>query len=215
MVKTSRRDFAYVLSKGLNGGTTVSGTIIVANLIGIDVFATGGIGGVHREVENTMDISADLIELGRNPTTVVSSGIKSILDIPKTLEFLETHGVTVATYQSPDKEFPAFYSRKSGCKAPYDIENPVDAAKLIISAQKLNLNSGILIAVPIPEEFSMDGNSIVDKKFASKTIFQHFPQYRKRNQCCNSQGCGRSTNVGNNRQKRHAILIKLNWSHYE
>lgn len=161
MVKTSRRDFAYVLSKGLNGGTTVSGTIIVANLIGIDVFATGGIGGVHRDVENTMDISADLIELGRNPITVVSSGVKSILDIPKTLEYLETNGVTIATYQSPNKDFPAFYSRKSGCKAPYDIENPVEAAKLIAAAKQMTLSSGILIAVPIPEESSMDGNSKV------------------------------------------------------
>lgn len=153
-----------MLSKGLNGGTTVSGTIIVANLVGIDVFATGGIGGVHRDVGNTMDVSADLTELGRNQITVVSSGIKSILDIPKTLEYLETQGVTVTTYQSPNRDFPAFYSRKSGCKVPYDIENPIEAAKLIISAERLNLNSGILIAVPIPEEFSMDGNFIVDYK---------------------------------------------------
>lgn len=153
-----------MLSKGLNGGTTVSGTIIVANLVGIGVFATGGIGGVHRDAGNTMDISADLTELGRNPITVVSSGVKSILDISKTLEYLETQGVTVATYQSPDKDFPAFYSRRSGCKAPYDIENPIEAAKLIISAEKLNLNSGILIAVPIPEKFSIDGNFTVVKK---------------------------------------------------
>lgn len=156
-MKTSRRDFAYVLSKGLNGGTTVSGTIIVANLVGIPVFATGGIGGVHRDVGNSLDISADLTELGRNRITVVSSGIKSILDIPKTLEYLETQGVTVTTYQSPDKDFPAFYSRNSGCKAPYDIKNPTEAAKLIISAEQLNLNSGILIAVPIPDKFSMNG----------------------------------------------------------
>lgn len=87
-VKTSRRDFAYVLSKGLNGGTTVSGTILTANLVGIDVFATGGIGGVHREFEKSLDISADLNELGRSSITVVSSGVKSILDIPKTLEYL-------------------------------------------------------------------------------------------------------------------------------
>lgn len=90
-VKTSRRDFAYVISRGLNGGTTVSGTIIVANSVGIDVFATGGIGGVHRDVEETMDISADLIELGRTSIAVVSSGIKSILHIPKTLEYLVSH----------------------------------------------------------------------------------------------------------------------------
>lgn len=88
VVKTSRRDLAYVISKGFNGGTTVSATIIVANSIGIDVFATGGIGGVHRDVEKSMDVSADLIELGRTPIAVVSSGVKSILDIPKTLEYL-------------------------------------------------------------------------------------------------------------------------------
>lgn len=91
MVKTSRRDLAYVISNGLSGGTTVSGTIIVANSIGIDVFATGGIGGVHRDVEKSMDVSADLTELGRTPIAVVSSGIKSILDIPKTLEYLVSY----------------------------------------------------------------------------------------------------------------------------
>lgn len=174
VVKTSRRDFAYVLGKGLNGGTTVSGTIIVANLIGIDVFATGGIGGVHRDVENTMDVSADLIELGRTAITVVSSGIKSILDIPRTLEYLETHGVTVATYQSPEKDFPAFYSKKSGCKAPYNIESPVEAAKLIDAAKHMTLNSGILIAVPIPEEFSMDGKSIINNNLKANLHFDIF-----------------------------------------
>lgn len=133
---------------------------------------SGGIGGVHRDVENTMDVSADLTELGRTPIAVVSSGIKSILDIPKTLEYLETHGVTVATYQSPEKDFPAFYSRKSGCKAPYDIENPVEAAKLIVAAREMTLNSGILIAVPIPEDFSMDGN-FIKQKLDSKKILSY------------------------------------------
>lgn len=90
-LKTSRRDLAYAISKGLNGGTTVSATMIVANLVGISVFATGGIGGVHRDVEKTMDISADLIELGRTPLAVISSGVKSILDIPKTLEYLVSY----------------------------------------------------------------------------------------------------------------------------
>lgn len=119
-----------------------------------------------------MDVSADLTELGRTPITVVSSGIKSILDIPKTLEYLETHGVTVATYQSPDKDFPAFYSRKSGSKVQYDIENPVEAAKLIVAAREMTLNSGILIAVPIPEEFSMDGN-FIEQKLNSKKILSY------------------------------------------
>lgn len=159
-VKTSRRDLAYIVSKGLNGGTTVAGTIIIANMVGIDVFATGGIGGVHRDAPETMDISADLIELGRSSIAVVSSGVKSILDIPKTLEYLETHGVTVTSYQSPEKDFPAFYLRKSGIKAPYNISDPAEAARLINTAKDLKLNSGILIGVPIPEEFSMDEDKI-------------------------------------------------------
>lgn len=159
-IKTSRRDMCYVVSKGLNGGTTVSGTIICAKLAGIDIFATGGIGGVHRNVEQTMDISADLIELGRNSITVVSSGVKSILDIPKTLEYLETYGVTVATYQSPEKDFPAFYTRKSGSKSPYNVDDATEAANLIMKSKMLNLNSGILIAVPVPERDAMDDRVI-------------------------------------------------------
>ncbi|XP_055305560.1 uncharacterized protein LOC129570133 [Sitodiplosis mosellana] len=155
-VKTSRRDLSYVLSKGLSGGTTVSGTALIANQVGIDVFATGGIGGVHREVEKTFDISADLTELGRLNIAVVSSGVKSILDIPKTLEFLETQGVTCATYNTPEKDFPAFYCRKSGYKAPYNVNDPIEAAKLIATSKTLNLNSSILIAVPVPEEFAMN-----------------------------------------------------------
>lgn len=159
-IKTSRRDLAYVMSCGLNGGTTVSATIICANLVGIDIFATGGIGGVHRNVEDTMDVSADLIELGRSPITVVSSGIKSILDIPKSLEYLETQGVTVATYQSNEKDFPAFYSIKSGSKAPYNLNNSMEAANLILTSKRLNLKSGILIAVPVPKSDALDENRI-------------------------------------------------------
>lgn len=160
LIKTSRRDFAYVLSKGLNGGTTVSGTIIAAKAVGIDVFATGGIGGVHRDFNETMDVSADLTELGRSSIAVVSSGVKSILDIPKTLEYLETQGVTVATYQMADKEFPAFYTRKSGIHAPYNVNDAIEAAKLIIASKELNLNSGVLIAVPVPHEFAMNADEI-------------------------------------------------------
>lgn len=156
-VKTSRRDLAYVLSKGLNGGTTVSGTTLIANSVGIDIFATGGIGGVHREVEKTFDVSADLTELGRSSISVISSGCKSILDIAKTLEFLETQGVTVTTFNTPDRDFPAFYCRKSGYKAPYNVNDPIEAAKLIATSNALNLNSSILIAVPVPEQFAMNG----------------------------------------------------------
>ena len=160
-VKTSRRDLAYVLSNNLNGGTTVAGTLICAKMTGINIFATGGIGGVHRDGENTMDISADLIELGRSPVAVISSGVKSILDIPKTLEFLETHGVFVGTYQSPENNFPAFYTRKSGVKVDYNFECAKDAARLIHKSILLELESGMLIAVPVPLEFAMDGEKLI------------------------------------------------------
>lgn len=165
-IKTSRRDMAYVLSKQWNGGTTVAGTLIVANMVGIDIFATGGIGGVHRDGQNTFDISADLTELGKSGVTVVSSGVKSILDIPRTLEYLETQGVTVSTFGSPEKDFPAFYTRKSGSKVPYNIDTAREAAELISASKTLDLKSGILIAVPIPEENAMDekiiDNAIID-----------------------------------------------------
>ncbi|KAG4078415.1 hypothetical protein HA402_013126 [Bradysia odoriphaga] len=159
-VKVSRRDMAYVMSKQVNGGTTVAGTLIVANMVGINVFATGGIGGVHRDGNVTMDVSADLVELGRNPVAVVASGVKSILDIPKTLEFLETQGVCVASYQSSNKDFPAFYTRKSGSTAPYNFSSPLEAAEVINGNLNLGLGSGILIAAPVPEEWAMNENDI-------------------------------------------------------
>jgi pseudouridine-5'-phosphate glycosidase len=157
-VKTSRRDFAYVLGQRLNGGTTVAGTLICAELCGIKLFATGGIGGVHRNGETTMDVSADLVEMGKSSVTVVSSGIKSILDIPRTMEYLETQGVFVSTFQVADKDFPAFYTRRSGVKAPYNFTDPFDAAKCIIKSHQLGLKSGILIGVPVPKEHAMNGN---------------------------------------------------------
>lgn len=158
-LKTSRRDLAWVLSQKVTGGTTVSGTMIGAHLAGIPIFVTGGIGGVHRGGETSMDVSADLQELGRTPVTVVSAGIKSILDIPRTLEYLETQGVTVATYGS-SQEFPAFFTRHSGVKSPCNIGTPREAAELIDTNLSLGLGSGILIAVPIPEEFAADGELI-------------------------------------------------------
>ncbi|KAI3674950.1 hypothetical protein L2E82_51787 [Cichorium intybus] len=112
--KISRRDIAHVVATRSSGGTTVSATMIFASMVGISVFVTGGIGGVHRNGENTLDISSDLTELGRTPVAVISAGVKSILDIPKTLEYLETQGVCVAAYKTDD--FPAFYTEKSGCK---------------------------------------------------------------------------------------------------
>ncbi|KAJ8979534.1 hypothetical protein NQ317_017682 [Molorchus minor] len=152
--KTSRRDIPYVVSNKLNGGTTVSGTLIVANKTHIPIFATGGIGGVHRGAHKTFDISADLIELGKCGVAVVSSGVKSILDIPKTLEYLETQGVFVATF-GDNNEFPAFYLRTSGSKAPYSVKTAMEAAKIIKSSMDLDMQSGMLFAVPVPEESAL------------------------------------------------------------
>uniref|UniRef100_A0ACB8FMC5 Uncharacterized protein n=1 Tax=Sphaerodactylus townsendi TaxID=933632 RepID=A0ACB8FMC5_9SAUR len=159
VVKVSRRDFPYVLSKGLSGGTTVAGTMIVAHKAGIPIFVTGGIGGVHRGGEKTLDVSADLTELGRTPVAVISAGIKSILDIGRTLEYLETQGVCVATF-GESREFPAFFSHQSGFQAPYKVQNEEDAAKLIARSLALQLGSGVLIAVPCPEEEAVSGQLI-------------------------------------------------------
>lgn len=148
MRKVSRRDLAYCLTSGEIGATTVSATMACAHMVGIDVFATGGIGGVHRGVEESWDISADLTELGRTPVTVVSAGIKSILDIPKTLEYLETEGVPVVTFNSD--EFPAFYTDKSGVKTPLQLNTEKKIAELIFRSHQLRLQSGILVAVPNP-----------------------------------------------------------------
>ncbi|XP_064011573.1 uncharacterized protein LOC135181955 isoform X2 [Pogoniulus pusillus] len=150
-VKVSRRDLPYVLSQGLSGGTTVSGTMIAAHKVGISVFVTGGLGGVHRGGENSLDVSADLTELGQTPVAVVSAGVKSILDIGRTLEYLETQGVCVAAF-GQSREFPAFFSRQSGFQAPYHVQDEEEAAELIASALGLGLNSGVLIAVPCPQE---------------------------------------------------------------
>jgi pseudouridine-5'-phosphate glycosidase len=147
--KCSRRDLSVVCARGEHGATTVSATMIIAHMVGIRVFVTGGIGGVHRGFNETMDVSSDLTELGRTPVTVVSAGVKSILDIPRTLEFLETEGVTVASYQTD--EFPAFFTSKSGMKAHCRMDSPEEIARVIDMNTRMNLNSGILIAVPIPE----------------------------------------------------------------
>ncbi|XP_001356422.1 pseudouridine-metabolizing bifunctional protein C1861.05 [Drosophila pseudoobscura] len=156
VIKCSRRDLPYVVARGQSGGTTVAATMIVAHRVGIKVFATGGIGGVHREGHVSMDVSADLTELGRTPVAVVCSGVKSILDIPRTLEYLETQGVCVASFDSPGGVFPDFYTRDSGCKAAYNLSTPQEAADLLRSWRELKLQSGVLIGVPIPEEFAAD-----------------------------------------------------------
>uniref|UniRef100_A0AAQ6ILB1 Carbohydrate kinase PfkB domain-containing protein n=1 Tax=Anabas testudineus TaxID=64144 RepID=A0AAQ6ILB1_ANATE len=167
-LKVSRRDLPYVISKALTGGTTVSATMIAAHQAGIPVFVTGGIGGVHRDGENSLDISADLTELGRTPIAVVSAGVKSILDIGRTLEFLETQGVCVATYGS-SKHFPAFFSPESGFTSPYQVDNPDEAATLIASTLSLGLQSGVLLAVPIPEEHAAAGQQVEDAIQAALT----------------------------------------------
>ncbi|XP_064596693.1 uncharacterized protein LOC135463364 [Liolophura sinensis] len=159
LVKVSRRDLAYVVSQKLSGGTTVSATMVAAHKACIPIFVTGGIGGVHRGGEKTLDVSADLTELGRTPVTVISAGVKSILDIAKTLEFLETQGVCVSTF-GQSKDFPAFFTPRSGHQSPYQVTSAAEAAKLIWAGEKLNLQSGNLIAVPIPEEFFSSGEII-------------------------------------------------------
>ncbi|XP_039312020.1 pseudouridine-metabolizing bifunctional protein C1861.05 isoform X2 [Solenopsis invicta] len=155
-MKCSRRDISFILSRGLNGGTTVSGTMLIAHAAGIPIMATGGIGGVHRGAELTLDISADLVELGRTLVAVVCSGVKSILDIGKTLEYLETQGVPVIKIgETP--EFPAFYCSETSdkIKAPCRISNTKEAADIVKTQKVLGINTGILFAVPIPEKYAL------------------------------------------------------------
>lgn len=146
--KCSRRDLAACIAEKGNGATTVAGTMYCANLAGIKVFVTGGIGGVHRGAEQTMDISADLNELGKTPVAVVCAGVKSILDIPKTLEYLETQGVNVITVGQD--ELPAFYIPHSGVKSPQQLDTPLQCAELIYSSNRIGMQSGMVFAVPVP-----------------------------------------------------------------
>lgn len=160
IIKVSRRDLAYIVANKLNGATTVATTMIIAELAGVRVFATGGIGGAHRGAETTMDISADLEELANTNVAVVCAGAKSILDLGLTLEYLETHGVPVLGYQT--KQLPAFYTRESGFELDYRIETPEEIAKIITTKWELGLEGGVVIANPIPEEYSMDYNLITE-----------------------------------------------------
>ena len=157
VIKCSRRDLAYVISTKKHGATTVSGTMAVANMVGIDVFVTGGCGGVHRGAPETFDISADLTELARTPVAVVCAGIKSILDIPKTLEHLETSGVPVFTVGSTG--FPSFFTRKSGEKSQLS-GTMEEAANLVATQKQLSLQTGMLIACPIPVEHEAEVGTI-------------------------------------------------------
>ena len=152
--KISRRDVALCVAKGAHGGTTVSCTMLLAHMAGIPVFVTGGIGGVHRGGEDSMDVSADLCELGRTPVMVVSAGVKSILDIPRTLEYLETQGVCVVALGSG--EFPAFFTRASGVEAPARVDTTSEAAAVAHAQHRLGLASGMLVGVPIPVDAEAD-----------------------------------------------------------
>ncbi|KAM0564344.1 hypothetical protein ACHAPJ_000555 [Fusarium lateritium] len=162
-VKASRRDIAYLVGMGLtgqkiHGGTTISGTMLLARLAGIRVFGTGGLGGVHRGGHDSMDVSADLTELGRTRVAVISSGCKGFLDIPRTLEFLETQGAYVSTFadgRSGKIDFPAFWARDSGIKSPSVVQTEKEAAAIILAQEKLGIESGLLFANPIPEEFGI------------------------------------------------------------
>ncbi len=158
VIKTSRKDLAYVLSTKAIGATTVATTMIISKLAGIQIFATGGIGGVHRGAEITMDISADLEELGQTNVAVVCAGIKSILDLPKTLEYLETKGVEVLGYQTDI--LPEFYTLGKDHKVNYRMETPKEIAQLLNMKKVIDLKGGTIIANPIPSDYAMDYEEI-------------------------------------------------------
>ncbi|NFB58353.1 pseudouridine-5'-phosphate glycosidase [Clostridium botulinum] len=158
VVKTSRRDIPFILAKKLDGATTVASTMIVANLAGIKVFGTGGIGGVHRGAQESFDISADLQELANTNVAVVCAGAKSILDIGLTLEYLETQGVPVVGFGT--EELPAFYTRKSGFKVDYKVDTAKELAEALKAKWNLGLKGGMVVGNPIPEEYQMDYDTI-------------------------------------------------------
>ncbi|KAH0595673.1 hypothetical protein MHUMG1_06850 [Metarhizium humberi] len=166
--KVSRRDISYLVGMGIagrrmHGGTTISGTMLLARLAGIRVFGTGGLGGVHRGGQNSMDISADLTELGRTRVAVISSGCKGFLDIPRTLEYLETQGCAVSTFADGREgkiDFPAFWARDSGAKSPSVVNTEKEAASMILAQERLGIESGLLFANPIPEKFAVPSDEM-------------------------------------------------------
>ena len=165
--KASRRDLAVLCARGEDGATTVATTMIIAHMAGIHVFATGGIGGVHRGAETTMDISADLEELAQTPVMVVCAGAKSILDLGLTLEYLETKGVPVIGYGT--EELPAFYTRQSGFRVDYRIDTPAELAAAFRASHAMGLPGGMLVTNPIPQEYSMPAdviNAAIDQAIA-------------------------------------------------
>ncbi len=175
ITKASRRDLAVLCARGMDGATTVTTTMMIAHMAGIRIFATGGIGGVHRGAETTMDVSADLEELAHTPVMVVCAGAKSILDLGLTLEYLETHGVPVIGYGTD--ELPAFYTRKSGFNVDYRIDTPEELAKAFKVQNDLSLGGGMLVTNPIPEAYAMDAeviNTAIDEAIAqSRTLGIH------------------------------------------
>ena len=167
VTKASRRDLPVLVAKKMDGATTVTTTMMIAAMAGIEIFATGGIGGVHRGAETTMDISADLEELAQTPVMVICAGAKSILDLGLTLEYLETKGVTVIGYGT--KELPAFYTSHSGFGVDYELDTPEELAEAFHVKRELDLKGGMLVTNPIPEEYSMDPkviNAAIDRAIA-------------------------------------------------
>lgn len=160
VAKVSRRDLAAIVARGADGATTVTTTMIIAHMAGIKVFATGGIGGVHRGAETTMDISADLEELAQTPVMVVCAGAKAILDLGLTLEYLETKGVPVLGYGTD--ELPAFYTRESGLGVDARVDTPEDLAAIFQAQRDLGLKTGMLVTNPIPQQYAMD-KTVIDK----------------------------------------------------
>ncbi|MBQ9910129.1 MAG: pseudouridine-5'-phosphate glycosidase [Lachnospiraceae bacterium] len=160
VAKASRRDLPVLVARKADGATTVTTTMMIAHMAGIRIFATGGIGGVHRGAETTMDISADLEELANTPVMVICAGAKSILDLGLTLEYLETKGVPVLGFGT--EELPAFYTRKSGFSVDYRIDTPEELASVYKAQREMGLKTGMLVTNPIPEEFSMD-KSVIDR----------------------------------------------------
>ena len=158
VTKASRRDLPVLVALGKDGATTVTTTMMIAHMAGISVFATGGIGGVHRGAETTMDISADLEELAQTPVMVVCAGAKSILDLGLTLEYLETKGVPVIGYGT--SELPAFYTRSSGFGVDYRMDTPAEIAAAFMAQREMGLKAGMLVTNPIPEEYAMDPDTI-------------------------------------------------------
>jgi len=164
IIKTSRRDIPYITANKLDGATTVASTMILAGMADVKVFVTGGIGGVHRGGQNTLDISADLMEFSKTDMAVICAGAKSILDIGLTLEYLETQGVPVVGFGT--EEFPAFYTRDSGYKANYRVDDPISMARIMKDKWEMNLKGGLVIGNPIPKDAELDPdfiNSAIEK----------------------------------------------------